>query len=118
MALRRVHQCNRKPRKVNMENDSDKSEGVITSPPATCSAHPWKNMGFATMKLKEARKEAKRRYERKYYADTELRRLDGKKRGNNWRARQKASAPNDEVSGGAPLTNRKQNPATPRHSLD
>ena len=38
MALRRVHQRNRKPRKVNMENDNRKPEGVITSPPATCSA--------------------------------------------------------------------------------
>jgi len=36
-ALRRVHRRNRKPRKVNMANDSDKPEGVITSPPATCS---------------------------------------------------------------------------------
>ena len=38
MALRRVHQCNRKLRKVNMANDIDKTEAVITSPPATCSA--------------------------------------------------------------------------------
>jgi hypothetical protein len=36
MALRRAVTDNRQPKRINMANDSEKLDGVITSPPATC----------------------------------------------------------------------------------
>ena len=55
MALRRVPSSRRKPRKVNMENDSDKTEGVITSPPATgsadCAERFWGVFGMAALSV-------------------------------------------------------------------
>ena len=61
--------------------------------PRSNANHPWRRYDINQQKLKGARKEAKRIYERKHYAESELRQMQVKKT-----ARRKRGLPDLDAS--------------------